>query len=167
VEVYPHPGMIVVFGLERVLPYMARRRRPFAVRRDAMRAVVGHVEDLAATQLPPWNPATGAWREIGQLVQHASTPAGLRGFEDRLDAWTVPTSPHTCTPGPTGCTSSATRATATSSRRSPQPSRTQSRRPPILRPDPSEAAWAPRSPTSCSRRLHLRRQCPEGDADLR
>jgi predicted RNase H-like nuclease len=78
--------MVVLFGLERILPYKAKRRRSFKVRHEAMCTLVDRIEGLATTDVTPWHPATDPWRQIRHQVQHATTSATLRRLEDRLDA---------------------------------------------------------------------------------
>jgi predicted RNase H-like nuclease len=72
--VYPRPGIIVLFGLSRVLPYKNKPGRTFSVLHTAMRQLVAQVETLADL------------RAIHRTVEAATRKADLRRVEDRIDA---------------------------------------------------------------------------------
>ena len=81
-EVYPHPATIVLFGLDRVLPYKAGRGRTPDGRRAALAALVGHlaaVPELAATGLP-------RFRDLADAVDRATRHVHLERVEDEIDA---------------------------------------------------------------------------------
>lgn len=75
-EVYPHAAMVRLFRLPRILEYKARSGRGLAYRREQMQRYVGLLKQLPVPKLylPDW------------LSEVPETPAGLKRFEDRLDA---------------------------------------------------------------------------------
>jgi len=75
-EVYPHAAMVRLFRLPRILEYKARSGRGVAYRREQMQRYVGLLRQLPVPKLglPDW------------LSEVPETPAGLKRFEDRLDA---------------------------------------------------------------------------------
>jgi predicted RNase H-like nuclease len=75
-EVYPHAAMVRLFHLPRILEYKARSGRDMAYRRGQMQRYVGLLKQLPVPKLylPDW------------LSEVPETPAGLKRFEDRLDA---------------------------------------------------------------------------------
>jgi predicted RNase H-like nuclease len=75
-EVYPHAAMVRLFRLPRILEYKARSGRGLAYRREQMQRYVGLLRQLPVPKLglPDW------------LSEVPETPAGLKRFEDRLDA---------------------------------------------------------------------------------
>lgn len=83
-EVFPHPAMISLFGLTRVLPYKARARRPFTVRHEAMTALVGLVEEHLGGVLGL--DAGPSWPRLREGVAGARRPAHLDAVEDEIDA---------------------------------------------------------------------------------
>src|SRR5262249_12545863 len=86
IEVYPHPAIIVLFGLNRVLPYKNKPGRQFPAMRAAMRQLVGHVEDLSNADPPLRVAGHEGWRAIHRTVKAANRKADLRRGEDRIDA---------------------------------------------------------------------------------
>jgi predicted RNase H-like nuclease len=76
-EVYPHPAMVRLFGLDRILRY---KKGPVTDRREELRSLVAHLRGLPALKSSPELEAL-----LGRDVE------GLRGemlkqFEDCLDA---------------------------------------------------------------------------------
>jgi len=86
IEVYPHPAIIVLFGLNRVLPYKNKPGRSFPELRAAMWQLVGHVEGLARAEVPLRVAGHEGWRAIHRTVEAATRKADLRRVEDRIDA---------------------------------------------------------------------------------
>jgi len=86
IEVYPHSASIVLFGLDRRLPYKAKQGRSFAVRAEAFARLIGYVEDRLAEPLR----AAGCqrWRELAALAAAARHPADIERIEDEVDAVT-------------------------------------------------------------------------------
>ena len=86
VEVYPHPATIVLFGLDRVLPYKARRGRGLEDRRSAMQRFQRHLEGLVDLPHGLDVAAGPRWAELVAAVDAAPTRAALGRVEDELDA---------------------------------------------------------------------------------
>ncbi len=78
VEVYPHPGLIEVFGLQARLAYKAKRGRSVADRRAGLRRLAELVASLADAEPQLLAPRL----EIGDGLRGA----GLKAAEDLLDA---------------------------------------------------------------------------------
>ncbi len=101
IEVYPHSASIVLFGLDRTLPYKGKHGRPFAVRVQAFTRLIGYVEDRLAEPLRPQ--ACERWRQLAALAAAARRPADLERIEDEVDAvicaylaWLWHVSPRSC-----------------------------------------------------------------------
>jgi len=81
IEVYPHPATVVLFDLERILPYKAKGGRSLALRQRALADLQRHLQSLAERDPP---------LVIDDPVVAADT-TGLRGkkfkeVEDALDS---------------------------------------------------------------------------------
>ncbi|ANS78097.1 hypothetical protein SGUI_0701 [Serinicoccus hydrothermalis] len=81
-EVYPHPAMVGLFGLGRILPYKGKRGRSLDVRRAAMVELLDRIEGLGDLDLS----GSVRWREIRYAVEHATRPMHLEHVEDEIDA---------------------------------------------------------------------------------
>ena len=99
VEVYPHPAMVVLFGLGRVLPYKGKHRRSFDVRRAAWAQLLDHLERVAGDVLGLG--ANARWAQVRALVADAERAADLERVEDEVDgivcaylAWLWATEPE-------------------------------------------------------------------------
>lgn len=81
VEVFPHPAMIALFGLNRILPYKARPKRDLATRYQAWQAYQHHLGSLATED--PWLRGTESLlsQDPTQLKGHR-----LKSYEDQVDA---------------------------------------------------------------------------------
>jgi predicted RNase H-like nuclease len=86
IEVYPHPAIIVLFGLNRVLPYKNKPGRSFPELQAAMRQLVGHIENLSGADVPLRVAGHEGWRAIHRTVEAATRKADLRRIEDQIDA---------------------------------------------------------------------------------
>ncbi|UZN03042.1 GNAT family N-acetyltransferase [Cellulomonas sp. S1-8] len=84
IEVYPHPAMVVLFGLGRVLPYKGKHRRGLDVRRAAWVALLDHVERVAGDVLGLGGNVR--WAEVRAEVVAAERAAVLERLEDEVDA---------------------------------------------------------------------------------
>ncbi|GIG41908.1 DUF429 domain-containing protein [Cellulomonas phragmiteti] len=84
IEVYPHPAMVVLFGLGRVLPYKGKARRGFDVRHAAWLQLLDHVERVAGPTLGLAGNAR--WAQVRQEVRGAQRAAVLERLEDEVDA---------------------------------------------------------------------------------
>jgi predicted RNase H-like nuclease len=77
IEVYPHPGMVMLFGLERTLKY---KRGPVSQRRSELKRLQSHI--LALDSAVPKLQLKQAWRrDIVTLRGHQ-----LKQYEDLLDS---------------------------------------------------------------------------------
>ena len=84
IEVYPHPAMIVLFGLDRVLPYKSRRGRDPGTRRLAFASLLGHLERVCGPRLDLSGNAR--WRDLRRVVEGATRQVDLERIEDEIDA---------------------------------------------------------------------------------
>ncbi len=84
IEVYPHPAMVVLFGLARVLPYKARPGRDVDALRAAFGALLGHLERVCGDRLGL--AGSERWAEIRHGVAVARRKSELRLLEDEIDA---------------------------------------------------------------------------------
>jgi len=83
VEVYPHPAMVVLLGLDRVIPYKARTGRTFesltAAFETLMSAMEQRLTELALTD-------SARWLDLRELARSATRKADLKRIEDEIDA---------------------------------------------------------------------------------
>jgi predicted RNase H-like nuclease len=90
IEVYPHPAMVSVFSLSRVLEYKRRgatRSRPartLETRRSAFGLLVEHYERVLGKLLRLSDNAR--WRALRRVIATATKAAELNLIEDELDA---------------------------------------------------------------------------------
>ena len=84
IEVYPHPAMVSLFGLERVLPYKSRRGRSVASRQAAFTDLIAHLERVCGRLLHL--DESPRWRELVSDVDGATRPFQLDRAEDEIDA---------------------------------------------------------------------------------
>src|SRR3954452_16006210 len=79
VEVYPHPAMVVLLGLDRVIPYKAKTGRTFesltAAFDTLMTAMEARLRDLELA-------ASARWGELRALATGAIRKADLKRIED-------------------------------------------------------------------------------------
>lgn len=78
---YPHPGMVELFGLEKTLKYKARRDRPSAVRWEEFERLKGLLASLARGE-----PAMEADRLLAGVTVRGLRGRELKRVEDLLDA---------------------------------------------------------------------------------
>ena len=81
-EVYPHPAMVALFSLGRVLPYKSRRHRALPVRRSAFEALADHMEALQPLRLT----TNTRWAQLRSVIGAATRPVDLKRAEDEIDA---------------------------------------------------------------------------------
>ncbi|WP_151524035.1 DUF429 domain-containing protein [Serinicoccus kebangsaanensis] len=81
-EVYPHPAMVGLFGLGRILPYKGKRGRSVEARRTATVDLLDRIDGLSDLDVS----GSDRWREIRYAVEHASRPMHLEHVEDEIDA---------------------------------------------------------------------------------
>jgi predicted RNase H-like nuclease len=86
VEVYPHAAAVVLFGLDRVLPYKRRSGRTLDDRRAAALGLTEAIAGLGAADLPLDVAAGPRWSGLVTAVADAPSQAALDRVEDELDA---------------------------------------------------------------------------------
>ncbi len=84
IEVYPHPAMVVLFGLGRVIPYKQRGGRSLDDLRRAYGTLLPLIEAACGERLGL--EAAPRWQAIRASVAGASRKADLRAVEDEIDA---------------------------------------------------------------------------------
>jgi predicted RNase H-like nuclease len=84
VEVYPHPAMVSLFGLARVIPYKQKQGRELTSLRAATVVVLDHLERVCGATLRLDDSVR--WREIRGTVTGAARKSELRAVEDEIDA---------------------------------------------------------------------------------
>jgi predicted RNase H-like nuclease len=83
IEVYPHPAMVSLFGLERVIPYKYKRRRSVAARKTAFDVLFGFMEQhLGPTMKLSSN---ARWSALKNQVAEANRQVDLDRVEDEVD----------------------------------------------------------------------------------
>jgi predicted RNase H-like nuclease len=81
IEVYPHPAMVALFGLDRTLKYKAKPNRSLATRHAAWRSYKQHLASLAHADPPLY----GHERYLAIDVDLLSGRR-LKDYEDQIDA---------------------------------------------------------------------------------
>jgi predicted RNase H-like nuclease len=83
VEVYPHPAMVVLLDLERVIPYKNKAGRSLG----SLHSAFARLLDLMETRLADLQLGSSArWTELRELAGNASRKADLDRIEDEVDA---------------------------------------------------------------------------------
>ncbi len=80
-EVYPHPAMVVLFGLNRIIRYKAKPNREYAERYAAFREYQKHMSALADADPPLKLPSTITKVKVDELKAQK-----LKDYEDEMDA---------------------------------------------------------------------------------
>lgn len=81
-EAFPHPAMVVLFGLDRVLAYKRGRGRTTQQRRLVFARLLDHLGRIPELRLDE----SPRWAEIGAGVAAAHRPMHLNAVEDEIDA---------------------------------------------------------------------------------
>ncbi|WP_298891400.1 DUF429 domain-containing protein [uncultured Serinicoccus sp.] len=81
-EVYPHPAMVGLFRLGRILPYKGKRGRTVEVRRTATLELLDRMEDLDHLDVVE----NERWQQLRRTANNATRPVHLEGIEDEIDA---------------------------------------------------------------------------------
>lgn len=84
IEVYPHPAMVSLFGLDSVLPYKAKPGRDLETLRGGFVALLDHLERVAGDTMRLG--ATPRWAHIRDVVERAQRKSELGAVEDEVDA---------------------------------------------------------------------------------
>src|SRR5262245_23905568 len=80
IEVYPHPAIVMLFGLRRTLPYKSKRGRDLETLRAAQLRLLSLLEGLG-TACPELRLDHPAWHATRESVESAGTKAALRRTE--------------------------------------------------------------------------------------
>lgn len=86
IEVYPHAATVVLFELDRVLPYKRRRGRDLESRRGAFRSLTEAIASLAEASPALPLASSDRWETLLRAVERAGSGADLDRIEDELDA---------------------------------------------------------------------------------
>lgn len=83
-EVYPHPAMVSLFGLDRVIPYKGKRGRDVSARQSAFEVLLNHMEVA-------WGPLlrlddSARWTHLRDRVRDRPRQVDLDVVEDEVDA---------------------------------------------------------------------------------
>lgn len=81
IEVYPHPAMVGLFGLDRVIPYKARGKRSLNDRLAALGVLMTHLERLEPLGLG----SNARWLTLRTKHREVTRPVDLKRLEDELD----------------------------------------------------------------------------------
>lgn len=81
IEVYPHPALVALLGLDRVLPYKGKGRRTIEVRLAAFARLLDGLESLPALDLA----AHPRWEALRSAAATATRPFQLDAIEDEVD----------------------------------------------------------------------------------
>lgn len=84
IEVYPHPAMVVLFGLDRVIPYKNKPGRDLESMRAGHALLMDHMEQVMGPVLRLGG--SPRWAVLREQVRTASTKAALGRAEDEVDA---------------------------------------------------------------------------------
>ena len=83
IEVYPHPAMVTLFGLDRVIPYKNKTGRTL----ESLHAAFGRLLGLMESHLGELQLATSQrWGELRRSASAAARKADLDRIEDEVDA---------------------------------------------------------------------------------
>lgn len=83
IEVYPHPAMVSLFDLDRVIPYKAKKGRDVASRRQAFGTLFSAMESVCQ---PLRLSGSKRWQVLRRLVESTSRAVDLDTVEDEVDA---------------------------------------------------------------------------------
>ena len=86
IEVYPHPAIVVLFGLDRTIKYKHKRGRDLAALQSASGELIHLIESLETADPPMAVSACPEWIAIRDQVASATGKSQLRSVEDRIDA---------------------------------------------------------------------------------
>ncbi|ONI74604.1 hypothetical protein BWI15_13905 [Kribbella sp. ALI-6-A] len=85
-EVYPHPALVTLFELPRILQYKAKPGRDFAHLHGEMLRLTQYVESLANASPPLVLEHSPAWQLLRDQLATAARKADLKRIEDALDS---------------------------------------------------------------------------------
>jgi predicted RNase H-like nuclease len=85
-EVYPHPAIVTLFDLPRILQYKAKPGRDFNHLYAEMLRLADYVESLADASPPLQAKPNPAWQQLRENLARATRKADLKRVEDALDS---------------------------------------------------------------------------------
>jgi len=86
VEVYPHPAIVVLFDLPRILQYKHKPGRDLEHLRRELLRLLDHLEELRHASPPLLLEASADWHRIRQATAQARRKVDLARIEDSIDA---------------------------------------------------------------------------------
>lgn len=86
VEVYPHPAIVALFGLPRILRYKAKPGRDLDLLRSELLVLIGLLDGLSVAEVPLYAGQHSSWQRIGHAVRSATRKVELARVEDSIDA---------------------------------------------------------------------------------
>lgn len=85
-EVYPHPAIVTLFDLPRILQYKAKPGRDFTHLHTEMLRLATYVESLADASPSLQVQTTPSWQQLREALARATRKADLKRVEDALDS---------------------------------------------------------------------------------
>ncbi|MGC4938076.1 DUF429 domain-containing protein [Kribbella sp. DT2] len=86
VEVYPHPALVTLFDLPRILQYKSKPGRDFTHLHHEMLRLAQYVESLATATPPLHVDSSPTWHQLRQALTTATRKVDLKRVEDALDS---------------------------------------------------------------------------------
>jgi predicted RNase H-like nuclease len=86
VEVYPHPAIVALFALPRILRYKAKRGRDLDQLRSELLCLIALLDGLAHADVPMYTGENQDWQHIWRTVHEAPRKVDLARVEDSIDA---------------------------------------------------------------------------------
>jgi predicted RNase H-like nuclease len=83
-EVYPHPAMVALFGLDTVIPYKLKAGRELPALRASYERLLEHLEATCGGLLDL--PGNGRWAQVRATAAGATRKSELGRIEDEVDA---------------------------------------------------------------------------------
>ncbi len=83
-EVYPHPAMVALFGLETVIPYKLKSGRELPALRAAYERLLDHLETTCGALMDL--PGNDRWAQLRAVAAGATRKSELGRIEDEVDA---------------------------------------------------------------------------------
>jgi predicted RNase H-like nuclease len=84
-EVYPHPALVALFDLPRVIQYKAKPGRDLEHLRSEMQRLIDGLESLADASPPLLLKDNPDWQHIRTAVRNATRKVDLKRVEDAID----------------------------------------------------------------------------------
>ncbi|QNE22610.1 DUF429 domain-containing protein [Kribbella qitaiheensis] len=84
-EVYPHPALVALFDLPKILQYKAKAGRDFNHLHSEMLRLVGYLESLADASPPLHLDTSTEWQLIRKNLDAATRKVDLKRLEDAID----------------------------------------------------------------------------------